>query len=123
MNYSPGLPQGIVLLMLIMHLIHAIGFQPRLSVIPGGCGYQSHFICGPRSHLNFSENHLLAFPFVWDAILLLHAHACMQWPAFLLVPPDAFLTGTFITLALPFHPTSFPYFLGQPNPDSVACVL
>ena len=28
-------PQGIILLMLILHLIHAIGFQPRLSVIPG----------------------------------------------------------------------------------------
>ena len=34
MQPSP-LPQGIILLMLIMHLIHAIGFQPRLSVIPG----------------------------------------------------------------------------------------
>ena len=31
-----ALVQGIILLMLIMHLIHAIGFQPRLSVIPGG---------------------------------------------------------------------------------------
>ena len=27
--------QGIVLLMLVFHLIHAIGFQARLSVIPG----------------------------------------------------------------------------------------
>jgi len=27
--------QGFVLLMLIMHLIYAVGFQPRLSVIPG----------------------------------------------------------------------------------------
>ena len=35
---SCNLLQGIILLMLIMHFIHAIGFQPRLSVIPGGCG-------------------------------------------------------------------------------------
>ena len=27
--------QGIILLMLVFHLIHAIGFQARLSVIPG----------------------------------------------------------------------------------------
>jgi hypothetical protein len=28
--------QGIVILSLIFHFIHYIGFQPRLSVIPGG---------------------------------------------------------------------------------------
>ena len=27
--------QGIVLLMLVLHLIHAVGFQPRMSIIPG----------------------------------------------------------------------------------------
>ena len=27
--------QGIILLMLVFHLIHAIGFQARLYVIPG----------------------------------------------------------------------------------------
>ena len=34
-RWQKHLPQGVVLLMLIIHLIHAIGFQPRLSVIPG----------------------------------------------------------------------------------------
>ena len=41
------LPQGIILLMLIMHLIHAIGFQPRLSVIPGRMGGSRTFVSGP----------------------------------------------------------------------------
>ena len=32
---TPFNTQGIVLIMLVMHLIYAVGFQPRLSVIPG----------------------------------------------------------------------------------------
>ena len=89
--HASTLLQGIILLMLIMHLIHAIGFQPRLSVLPGGCG---SLLC-----LHTEPSHCLFLP-----LPILHQFPFITSVSVRVLEPCAFTLHNLCTGTFPASP-------------------